>query len=588
MRFAPAMLAIVASLVAPSARADAESPLTSVRIDAALDPVAHEARGQVIHRLRNTTSSPLRTLVFHLYLEAFRDDRSVFMRESRGSLRGVAVEGRGGETVERILVDGTDVLAHAARELVSGDTTQLRVDLPRPIAIGEEAEIRVDFRSHLPQLAARAGYVGDLHLLAQWYPKLAKLEPDGTWASFPYHGNGEFYADFARYEVTLRVPRGFAVEGTGRRVGVHASGRFVVHRFVADPVHDAAYAISPRLSTLERSCSGVALRVAYPPGFAAAAAEHAQATCFGLATFGRWFGAYPYPTLTVVVPPRGAAGGAGMEYPTAFLTDGPWFASRALPFASGAETTFHELAHQWFQGLVASDEDRYPVLDEGLASFAGYEALATYRGRREELYYESMRPFVARGDLPPPSLPSDRYTPYQYGASVYGRSTAVFETLARVHGRERILAALGRYARAQRFRHPRPPALIEAFREELGDAIAEQLDELLLRGLRIVTYVERGPRGSLVLHRDGPLAPPLDVQIREGARTRRMRWSGTRTLTLTRSRTHESFCVVVDPDRRNLLDPRRADDAACAEPRAPRVQNLVRIVLAALLRGIGS
>ncbi len=579
---------------AAPARADA-SPLQSVSIRAQLDPVRHVIRGVVVQRLRNTTSVALGRMVFHLYLEAFRDRRSVFMRESGGALRGVRVQGAAGQRLLSLRIDGADALGRADRELVPGDTTQLSVPLLTPLPPGATTHVEIAFEATLPELAARAGYLGDFHVLAQWFPKLAKLEADGSWASFPYHGNGEFYADFATYDVELEVPRGYSVEGTGERVAHRARGERDVHRFRADRVHDAAYVVAEDLVIHERRCVGVRVRVAHTAGFALAADEHARATCAGLASLGAWLGPYPYPTLAVVVPPRGASGGAGMEYPTAFLTDGPWFPTAWFPAYPAIETTFHELAHQWFQGLVANDEVTHPMLDEGLASYVGYEALARFRGDRapdanpswrDELVHESLRPFVARADVPRPSLPAHAYDAYGYGTSVYGRSAAVFETLARIHGRARVDAAIGRYAREQRYRHPRPSDLLAAFEHELGPAVAAQLEALLIRGERITVRVERLSAVRLRAVRSGPLDVPLELEIRNGTLRRRLLWQGSARFELALGSGPGPRCLVVDPDRRSLLDDRRVDDVGCLERPRGRLDGRLRGLLAFVLRGL--
>ena len=93
----------------------------------------------------------------------------------------------------------------------------------------------------------------------------------------------------------------------------------------------------------------------------------------------RRYGRYPYPTLTVVHPPEGAANAGGMEYPTLITTGGPWFAPYSGVHGIQA-VTVHELGHQWFYGLVATNEHDYPFLDEGLNSFAEYDALKARYG----------------------------------------------------------------------------------------------------------------------------------------------------------------------------------------------------------------
>jgi len=466
--------------------------------------------------------------------------------------------------------------------VMTGDRTQLMVPLATAVPPGESITVEARFVSHLPPMFARSGWSGSFHMVAQWFPKLARREPDGTWATFPYHGHGEFYADFARYDLTVTTPEQFVVGATGAMLEERASEGTVTRRFVAERVHDTAFCAWEHFVERTFEASGVQVRILHPPGYESAVERHAYVTREGLARFGRLFGAYPYPVLTVIVPPRGAEGAAGMEYPTLFLTAGEWFVLPGVHIGPAEATTAHELAHQWFQGMIATNEVKWPMLDEGLAQWATGELLGHLYGRSRsgldwgafELdFFQIMRVSALRGDAtPPPGSPAYAFDDRAYGRAVYARPAVVLETVRRVWGAERFEQAIGAYAREQRFRHPEPADLFDAFDrsywrgfsdEVLGPALLEGADaEMELVELR-TRETEDAWLAEVAAQRDGALPIPTVVGLREedgGAVP--IHWPGdTPRLRATHSAPNRVVEARLDPGATNLLDPSVLDNA---------------------------
>lgn len=566
---------ILTALVVASASVARGQSTHRYELSARLDPSTHQVTGRVTIHWRNDSSAAVDHLMFHLYLNAFASDDTVFMTESGGQLRGTRFHGHGSIELQTLTVDGSDVLSGADDELVPGDHTQLRVPLPEPVAPGETRVVEANFVSTLPPVFARSGYHGDFHMVAQWFPKLATLEPDGTWSSFPYHGNGEFYADFADYTLEVDTPVGWEVGATGERVAETTRDDRVVRRFHAARVHDAAFATAPWFR--ERSAeyrgedgTSVQVRVLYPPGYGAAVDRHVEVTLGGLRRYGRLLGEYPYPTLTVIVPPRGADGAAGMEYPTLFVTAGPWWRFGGAPMALHDEVTAHELGHQWFQGMVATNEVRFPMLDEGLTEWITSDYLQAMHGRGSGLNsplprissFELHRFSAFRGfPTAPPNRPAHRFRRGTYGRAVYSRSAVVLETVARTWGRARFHRALGAYAREQRFRHPVPEDLYRAFDAEYGPWMSRRvLRPALDQGAfasRHATLIDGHARG--LRWGDLPLPTRVDLWHRDGRQSVES-WPG-RDVAFS-SQADDVVALAIDAQRHGLLDPDRRDDMA--------------------------
>jgi hypothetical protein len=470
------------------------------------------------------------------------------------------------------------------------------VPLPTPLAPGDTLELELEFEDKLPEIVERTGYEGGFHMLGQWFPKLAKLEPDGHFAHFAFHPQSEFYADFGDYDVTLDVPAGLVVGATGTLGASSQSGARKTLSYRADSVHDFAWTAWTGFAELNDTISGVAVRVLYPAGEERSARTELDAVRFALPHFNRLYGSYPYPTLTVVHPPDAAGNAGGMEYPTLITTGGPWYTA-----LTGArlleEVTVHELGHQWFYGLLASNEHDSPFLDEGLNSYAEVEALEARYGAGSSFSGFGLNvgaSSVARlfsttrgGDQAVASSAADFTSFRNYGALVYERTATILLTAARVYGEAELRHALGSYARAFRFAHPKPSDFIDALRSELGSDAANAIATALLeRGT--VDYVARDlsssavqpvggvfdapngretrargplpepPRyvGRVVICRHGSLEFPIEIELlsEDGAR-RRERWDGRGACHAVEYRGVSPLAAaLVDPERKVLLD----------------------------------
>lgn len=617
-----ALLAAATLLFAATTRAaELARPqrVASYTLHARLDAVQHrvEARGTV--ELFNFTSVPLTELYLHLYMNAFKNDESLFLRSPFGAGRS---GGRGGVwgyvDVKRLYARESESELWPARSATTPgdphDETNVRVPLLVPLEPGKSLTLEVEFEVALPGIVERTGYVGDYHFVAQWFPKLARLMPDGSFAHFAFHPRAEFAANFGSYDVTLDVPAGDVVGASGACTPAPSTPGRRALRCVLDDAHDFAWTSWPAFKERHERIGGVEVRVLTPPGHGQNAELELETVRFGLRYFGERFGAYPYPTLTVVHPPEAASNSGGMEYPTLITTGGPWYA--ALSGARAIETvTLHELGHQWFYGLLASDERRFPFLDEGVTSFVEQSALSARFGTSSafggfglSVQSEALGRTIsaARGrDEPVAQAAADFSSFRSLGAIVYSRTATVLATLSRVYGEPRMQLALADYARRGRFAHPEPHDLLDAVRGRLGDDAARNLERALYeRGsvdylVREVRSAPADPRagvfdessgrrtvarsrtrpptryaGYAVVFRHGALELPVDVELRFGSgRSERRRWDGAGTrYVVSYDGPEELVGVTVDPERKVLLDDDLTNNAAAVDPAGvPRV-----------------
>jgi hypothetical protein len=596
--------------------AAAAEPVASYTLRATLDPDKHTVLGKGTIVWRNASRVAVQELWVHLYLNAFKGPHTFFMRfPDSGSFRGAGSPSEWGEvTVTRLALEGGSDLWPGADKTSPGDPdddTDIRVPLPAPVAPGAEIRLDVAFTSRLPALFFRTGYQDGFYMVGQWFPKIARLEPDGRWAHFAFHHLSEFYADFGAYDVTVDTPEDMVVGATGRAAGeVRAPGR-IARRFVQDSVHDFAFtAWSKFRETTRVGEGGVAVRLLYPPGFEHDAAIELDAVDRGLRVLGDAFGRYPYATLTVVHPPAGAEEAGGMEYPTLITTGGSWY----LPW-SGARfidgVTVHELGHQWFYGLVATDEHAYPFLDEGLNSYAESLVQGAAFGPGSAFSVPGLSvslPAVQRfasadaaRNAPVAQGAEDFVSGRDYGALVYQRTATIFTTLASVYGEAPVRRALGRYTRRHRFQHPGPDDLLAAVREVVGEDAATQLRAALFDRATVDYSVDgfesaadeapgTGFHGRALVRRRGALRFPVDVDfLGEDGSAQRVRWDAAESARWLPYHGASGLAgVVVDPDHRVLLDDDLGNNAQATSPSRTSLGLVDRLTFAAeaLLAGL--
>ncbi len=606
-------------MLAPSAALRLPGPLSprnaNYRIEASLDTATKTVRGHAHLSWRNPAASAAGELVFHLYMNAFRNDASTFFKESHGRHRRSSFSGAhgwGAIDVTRLTVDGVELTA-----ALRVDDTLGTVSLPKAIAAGGSAEIEIDFTTRLPRVFARTGWAEDFFAVAQWFPKIAVF--DGKWRANQLHLNSEFFADFGVYDVQLDVPEGWLVGTVGKTNESWVKDKRSFVRCHAEDVHDFAWFASPRFveqrDHYDDALGAVELRLLLWPGNEANARRHLAAAKIGLAELARRYEPYPYSQITIVDVPEDAEGAGGMEYPTLFTTE-------SFPLPDGIHlpewVTIHELSHQYFQGIVASDEAEEAWLDEGLTEtmtdwglsrqFGRATALYDFLGHRLSYSDASRLAYSEVADLDPPETLSFAFVDNgAYSAITYSKTDLILRTAEALIGDDKFEAGMRRYYQGAKFTHPRRADFVRLFAEGSGVDLSrfwhdtletsERVDYRLLSvsaeqihgesGLQrgdggVETEVSPSPepnapwRSEVVVHRAGTIALPVEVRVVfDDGSERREVWSDAAEAPRWHRYVYETARPVafaeVDPDGKLALDAARLDNGRRREPDgAPR------------------
>lgn len=583
---------------------------------------------------RNISSVPATTLQFHLYYNGWRNSRSSWMRErSLGGDRALASRPEG----DWGWIDITSLrVRNAAADLVSSiryiapddgnpdDRTVMEVPLDQPVAPGETIEVAIGWVSRVPRTFARTGAIGSFYFVAQWFPKIGVLEDSG-WNTHQFHAATEFYADFGVYDVSLNVPSGWLVGATGveRERRDEANGT-TTHRYYQEDVHDFAWTTSPdyveRRARFEHpTLPATEMRLLLQPEHEGQAERHFEATRAALKYYGEWYGPYPYGHITIV-DPAWQSGAGGMEYPTLFTAGSRWLAPRRG--TQPVSVTVHEAGHQFWYGIVASNEFEHAWLDEGLNTFSTARVLETTLGPHyySERFFGGFVPWVfddlrltregdgnrlgafrpvAKNDAQ--STETWRYWPGSASAITYNKTALWLHTLERMVGWDTLQRAMSTYFARWAFRHPKPADFFAVVNEISGQDLTWFFDQVH-RSSNVFDYgvdtfrsvpdtargffgegggrafaAAAGPAGSyrttVVVRRYGEGEFPVDVRVTlENGEEVRWRWDGRDRWKLFEiDRPSRAAVVQVDPDRVLLLDLNRTNNSATLTPRAAPV-----------------
>lgn len=590
----------------------ARSPrIASYAIDVALDPVRHQlAATQTLH-WTNTGDSPVDMLPLHLYLNAFKNESSLFMRSSRGELRysRASDTGWGWIQLDSVQVGGVE-LAGKLRYPGLPDETVAELPLPEPVLPGAKVDVFFKFTAQLPEVFARTGYKGEFHMVGQWFPKVGvRVGAPGaeTWECQPFQANTEFFADFGVYDVAITVPSTYAVAATGVLTSAtEAAGGTRTFKYQAQDVHDFAWMADPYMEVMSGQAKvedgTVEVRVVHRPAQRDFARRHLQSGIGAIEKYSAAYLPYPWPIMTIIDPPPEAMFGAGgMEYATLVTTAGDSVFSRPgvrLP----EMVTIHEVGHNWFQGMLASNEPVEAWLDEGVNDWAVAKAMAELYGPGASILdwmgWEAEMVALRRaiGEDPaalPGPIASAAYAfvdSAAYAEQSYATTQRALRTLEQLVGPSRFAAAMKAYARAWAFRHPTGRDLFDTLSKELDQDLTWFFAPVFQQvgGLRLAVRTARcarahPPRGvfgagtakktvtsneaadtggytcEVVITNAGLWHVPVDLELRfEDGSSQRERWDDRggdgHWKRFTFDRSSRLTEVVLDPDGKIALD----------------------------------
>ena len=438
-------------------------------IEVALDHETAQYKGNQTVIYTNNSPETLHKVFFHQYFNAFKPGSEMAIRlKNAGDKNGrfkvdidsLSPKQQGYLKVSGLTQDG--VMA----EVVNSETI-LEVTLAQALAPGESTTFKMSFEGQVPDVIRRAGKnskEGIAFSMAQWYPKMAEYDYEG-WNADPYTGR-EFHGVWGDFDVKITLDKDFTVAASGYLQNADEIGRGYSDRkkpktkkgkitwhYVAPNVHDFTWAADPDyIHDTYPGPNDVTLHFFYKnnPDIIDNWKKLQPITAQLMEYFNENIGPYPYKQYSVV-----HGGDGGMEYAMLTLITGN------RKFGSLVGVTAHELAHSWFQHILATNETKHEWMDEGFTSFISTLALNEVLEENKEFplagSYRGYYGLATSGVEMPQATNANRYEHnYAYERTAYSKGAVFLGQLGYIIGQDKLFKTLQTYYDEWKFKHPLP------------------------------------------------------------------------------------------------------------------------------------
>lgn len=562
--------------------------IANYEITVSLNPKTKILLGSELLKWTNTSKKSINELQFHLYLNAFKDENSTFMKESGGQLRGNKIEKNeirnfGNIELNSLKIRNGENLLPKIKfiqpdDLNEKDKTVISVALSKPIAPNESITLDINFTAKLPKIFARTGWSkGDYFLTGQWFPKIGVLEENGEWNCHQFHAHSEFFADFGVYNVKITVPENYIIGSSGIKISEKKNkNSSKTHHYLAEDVHDFAFTASPHFKVFRKIHKGIILDAYMQPEHSAQVERYFESVINAINYLEKNIGKYPYKTLTMVDPPLAALGSGGMEYPTLITCGSYWGIGKWGKLAE--VVTIHEFIHQYFQGMLASNEFEESWLDEGFTQYIEGKIMdESYpNGSQINILGFTLNDLASSRagyvSLTNPEISqiyrkSWEYPSGTYGVLTYQKTATWLKTLEGLLGEKAMHEVLKTYFERWKFKHPTAQSFIDVVNELINKRTdGKNMDwffKQVLFEAPICDYavtnlknetIKNGTSGNFTVQRLGDMIMPTDIKIVFADKTSQIiHWDGKDKAKKFQLKKKIKF-VKIDPETKNWMD----------------------------------
>ena len=515
------------------------------KMDVKMDVKTYQYKGKQELVYTNNSPDTLRKVYYHLYNNAFQPG-------SEMDARIQSIKDPDGRMVHKIKVGETEVKESRIKNLKPNEIgylhisnfkqdgqaaiakevgTVLEVTLAKPILPNSKTTFSLDFDGQVPIQIRRSGRnnaEGVELSMAQWYPKLAEFDFEG-WHADPYIAR-EFHGVWGNFDVKINIDSNYVLGGSGYLQnkneighGYQDAGITVVHpkknktltwHFVAPMVHDFTWAADKEyIHDVAKGPNNVDIHFLYKnnPKYIQNWKNLQPKTVQLMEVYNKTVGNYPYQQYSVI-----QGGDGGMEYAmcTLILGQGDWDGLLGV--------TAHEMAHSWFQHVLASNESKHGWMDEGFTSFLEDYGLNEIADKKvENPYggaYKGYNWLANSGKEQPQGTHADRFDENRvYSITSYSKGELFLSQLIYVIGKENLLKTLKKYYADFKFKHPTPNDIKRSAERVTG----ANLDWYLVDWTETTNTIDYGIKEvkdsagttAVTLERIGKMPMPMDVLV---------------------------------------------------------------------------
>lgn len=540
------------------------------KIEARLDDKSHYVHANIEMEYINHSPDTLSEIYIHLWPNAYKNQKSSLAKQlaREGDYFMYYFQGkdRGGIDSLSFQVDQQN----AEYTLYNDYIDIAKIVLKKPLAPGASMVISTPFRVKLPSGSiSRLGHIGESYQITQWYPKPAVYDQNG-WNPIPYLGQGEFYSEFGSFDVSITLPANYTVGATGDLQTVSeikrleslaqlpvsekpsnefpaSSTEMKTLRYTQKNIHDFGWFADKRWIVRKGEAIMPSGRVVttwamFTPRNAELWAKGTEYIADGLISYSQWVGEYPYDQCTAVDGTISAGG--GMEYPNVTVIGNT---SSAFQLA---QVIVHEVGHNWFYGILGSNEREHGWMDEGINSFMEtltmenkfpnskiYDGVLDEKigkilgldkfplNYQNELFYQ----FAGRpGKDQAIQTSSEEFSSMNYGAIMYKKTGLAFNYLRNYLGDDLFKKCMNTYFDEWKFKHPQPEDL-EAVFERVSERNLDWFFHNVITTDHPLDYKAQkfkfdGDNSELTVMNAGDVPAPFSVSVFRGDQEVSSQW----------------------------------------------------------------
>lgn len=584
------------------------------KINVSLDDTKNDLHADASIEYINNSPDELSFIWFHIWPNAYKNNKTPLAKQliADGNLKFyyASDDERGNISGLNFKVNGL-----AVKTEPGASVDIIKLVLNQPLKPGEKINITTPFNVHIPLgIFSRLGRIGQQYQITQWFPKPAVYDKYG-WHNIPYLNQGEFYSEFGSFDVSITIPKNYVVGATGTLVNGEeetawlmknaeatkaidkfnpadnefpaSSSEMKTLRYQASNVHDFGWFADKRYHVLHdevelpHSKKKVDTWVMFTNQYGNYWKKAAKYVSDAVYYYSLWNGDYPYPHATAVDGALSAGG--GMEYPMITVI------GRAGSDNELDRVIAHEVGHNWFYGILGSNERDHAWMDEGINSFN------ETRYMRKKYPKDSVRSSVKIGGLPvgkilgipdldestlydiayrfnaaqkldqPVDLTSAEYTQINYGSIVYGKTAIILAYLQAYQGEEMYDKCAQAYFEAWKFHHPYPPDIKKVYEQVSGKNLSWFFDDMIPTTKQIdykLCSAKKLNDGNfeVKVKNKGEISSPFSISAMQSGKAVNTTWfdgfEGTKKISIT---TKDFDNLKID-DQNNMLDINRQNN----------------------------
>ena len=497
-------------------------------MDIDVDASNYQYEGKQTLVYTNNSPDVLDRVFYHLYFNAFQPG-------SEMDVRSRTIADPDGRVTDRISKLTPEEIGYIKPKMLTQDGkplqyevvgTVMEVELNTPIQPGASTTFKMEWEAQVPLQVRRSGRTnkeGVALSMTQWFPKMAEYDFQG-WHADPYIAR-EFHGVWGDFDVTIHIDEDYVVGGTGYNASNVKNGDYPKVKkarrgkkswqFIAPNVHDFTWAADKDyVHDQYDGPNGVTLNFYYKnnPEIKENWEKLQPLTAELLAYFNEHIGEYPYKQYSVI-----QGGDGGMEYAMSTLITGE------RKFGSLFGVTAHEMAHTWFQFLLATNEGKHEWMDEGFTSYisalAQNEILEENNPNPLSGSYRGYQFLATSGTEEPATTHADRYDLNRsYSITAYSKGAVFLAQLGYIIGKENLEKTIKQYFKEWAFKHPTPNDFIRVAEKVSGFELDWYLMDFM-QTTKTIDYaikgVEPNDKGgtTITLERVGAIAMPIDLSV---------------------------------------------------------------------------